>query len=62
MMTITFTWWLLPTIITVVGILWATLWVGRNDNSVFAGVEKMLALVPVLIISCIAWIIAGAYK
>jgi hypothetical protein len=29
---------------------------------VFAGIENLLALVPVLLVSCIAWIIAGVLK
>lgn len=61
-MTITLTWWMIPTIITVIGVWWALFWVERHDRSIFSGLGKILALVPVLFVSCIAWIIAGVLK
>jgi hypothetical protein len=58
----TIQWWFLPTIITLVGVVWATLWVGRNDRGIFAGFANVFALLPVLVVSCISWIISGVLK
>lgn len=59
-MTLTIYWWVLPTLITVLGIIWAlTLDDGCGQ---FSGVGNVLALVPVLAISTVSWIIAAILK
>ena len=59
--TITFAWWWVPTIITIAGFIWA-LFIFDDGGGYLAGMGTMFALVPVLIVSCIAWAIAGALK
>lgn len=59
--TLTFAWWWIPAAITLVGLVWAIFVVDRGDG-MFAGLNNMLALVPVLLVSAIAWAIAGALK
>lgn len=63
-MTLTFTvqlWWAIPTLITVVGLLWALFWVDDGPG-MFSGLGNIFALVPVFFISTIAWIIGAILK
>lgn len=60
-LTITYAWWWIPTIITVLGGIWAIFLVD-DGGGMFSGIGNLLALVPVLIVSCIAWAIAGIFK
>lgn len=60
-MTITITWWMIPSIITVGGILWAVY--GHKDGGGYlSGIGNMFLLVPILAVSTIAWIIAAILK
>jgi hypothetical protein len=59
--TITYAWWWIPTIIMVVGLVWA-LFVVDDGGGWFSGLSNIFALIPVLFVSCIAWIIAGILK
>ena len=59
--TITYAWWWIPTIITVSGVIWALL-IFNDGDGYLAGIGNIFMLVPVLVISCIAWAIAGALK
>lgn len=60
-LTITYAWWWIPTLITVVGFIWA-LFIFDDGGGYLAGIGTMFALVPALFISTVAWIIAGALK
>ena len=60
-MTITLSWWMIPTIITVGGIVLA-LFIHRDEPGFFHGLGNMMLLVPVLFISMIAWIVAAVLK
>ena len=60
-MTITLTWWMIPTIILVVGLIYAII-IHDDGGGYFSGVGNVFLLVPVLGISLIAWIIAAILK
>lgn len=59
--TLTFAWWWIPAVITVVGLIWAVCIVD-GGSGIGAGLANMLALVPVFIVSAIAWAVAGFLK
>lgn len=58
---INFPWWSIPTIITLAGIFWA-LYIVDDGGGFLSGLGNIFALIPVLVVSCIAWIIAGVLK
>jgi len=60
-MILTFAWWWIPLMITVAGVFWA-IFIVDDGGGVFSGLGNLLALVPVLVVSCVAWIIAGFLK
>jgi hypothetical protein len=53
-------WWVVPTIITVGGIIWAMCY--DDGGGYFSGIGNVILLVPVLFVSLIAWIIAAFFK
>lgn len=61
-MTIAFTlqWWVIPAVITICGLVWAATL--DDGGGIFSGLGNLLALVPVSVISAIAWIIAAILK
>ena len=59
--TISFAWWCIPTAITVAGLVWA-LFIVDDGGGMFSGMSNIFALVPVSVISAIAWAVAGALK
>ena len=59
--TLTLTWWLIPTAISAVGLIWA-LWIVDDGGGMFSGLSNFFALVPVLAVSTIAWAIAAFLK
>lgn len=59
--TITYAWWWIPAIITLAGIIWA-IFIVDDGGGFMSGIGNLLAMVPVLVVSCIAWAIAGAWK
>ena len=61
MMTITFGTWLIPTMITLLGLIWALFGV-KDNGGYFSGLSNIIALVPVLALSCIVWILWGIFK
>ena len=62
MITITFASWMIPALITIVGVVWAVFIYDDGVRGWFAGIGNLIVLVPVLIISCISWIIWGVLK
>lgn len=56
--TLSFTWWLIPTIITVISAIWG-FWPVNDPWEAFASVFFM---VPVLIVNVLAWMIAAFCK
>jgi len=62
-MTITFElgWWVIPTVITIVAVIWALFFVD-DGGGWFSGLANVFALIPALAVSAIAWIIAGFLK
>lgn len=59
--TLTFAWWWIPALITAVGLVWA-LFIVDGGSGMLSGLANLLALIPVLCVSAIAWGIAGALK
>jgi len=59
--TITFAWWWIPTIITVAGLIWA-IFIVDDGGGFLSGLGNIFAPIPVLVVSCFAWAIAGALK
>lgn len=60
-MTITIAAWWIPTAITLIGVIWA-LFIFDDGGGMFSGIGNLLALVPVSVVSAIAWIIWAIYK
>jgi hypothetical protein len=61
MITITFDVWLIPAAITAIGLIWA-LFIVDDSGGMFSGISNILALVPVLAVSCIAWMVYAVFK
>ena len=59
--TLTFAWWAIPTAITTLGIIWA-LFIVDDGGGYLSVIGTLLALIPVLIVSSIAWAVAGFLK
>lgn len=60
-MTLAISWWMIPSMITIVGILWA-IYGHKDGGSYLSGIGNLLLLIPVLAISLVAWIIAALLK
>lgn len=61
MLTITFAVWWLPVIISVVSIGWALFWVD-GGGGMFSGLANIVALVPALVLTALAWFIYGVTR
>lgn len=59
--TLTFAWWWIPTALTLAGLVWA-IFIVDGGSGWFAGLSNIMALIPVLFVSAVAWAIAGALK
>lgn len=59
--TITFAWWWIPAAITVAGFIWAV-FIVDGGSGMLSGLANLFAMIPVLVVSCLAWAIAGALK
>lgn len=53
-------WWVIPSIITAVGLVWAATL--DDGGGISSGLGNLLALVPVSVVSAVAWIIAAILK
>lgn len=60
MITITFSWWMLPTAITLISIIAAFLY--DDGGGYLSGITNIMLMVPALFISLISWIIFGVLK
>lgn len=58
---ISFAWWVLPTVISVVALLWALFWPVHEDR-MFVGLSRLFMAVPALFVIAVAWAIAGVLK
>lgn len=58
-MTLTISWWVIPTLITVLGTVWA-IFIYEDSGSM--GIGNMLLMVPVSVVSAISWILAALLK
>lgn len=56
----TLAWWVIPTLITVCGLVWAATL--DDGGGSFSGLGNLLALVPVSVVSAVVWIIAAVLK
>lgn len=59
--TLIIAWWWLPLAVTVVAVCWAV-FVVDGGGGYLSGIGNIVALVPALAISAVAWAIAGALK
>lgn len=60
-LTIELTWWLVPTIITVISLAWALFW-PADDGGYLGGIVRLFMLIPALCLIALAWIIGAALK
>lgn len=60
-MTITITWWMIPTLITVLSVGYV-LFVHKDTGSYFSGIGNIFMLIPALGISLLSWIVAAFMK
>jgi len=51
--------WIFPTLITIISLVWALFFV--KGDGYLSGLDNVLALVPALAISCFSWIIYSIY-
>lgn len=58
--TLAFSWWIIPTIISIVLIGAAMLWPTRGGY--LQGIETIFRLIPALVITTVAWIVAAVLK
>jgi len=61
-MTITLSWWAIPTLITVAGLIWALFIYDDGASSYASGIGNIFMLVPVLFVSMVVWILAAIFK
>ncbi len=61
MLTLTFPYWLIPTIITVVCYVYA-IYIYDDGNGYLSGVGNLFMLIPASIISLISWIVYAIFK
>lgn len=60
-LTLTFNWWTIPAIVTVLAILY-TLFYPADDGGYLGGIARMFMAIPALIVSLLAWAVAGFFK
>lgn len=59
--TITIAAWWIPAAITLIGLFWA-FFIVDDGGGMFSGMGNLLALIPVSVISAIAWIVWAIFK
>lgn len=60
-MTLTLAWWAIPAAITLVSLLWAFFW-PADGGGYLGGITALFNVVIALVVSLLAWAIAGALK
>lgn len=60
-MTIIIAWWVIPTVILAAGTIYA-LFIHDDGGGYLSGIGNLLLLIPVLVVSLIAFIIAAVFK
>ena len=60
-MTLTLSWWAIPAVITTLALAWALFW-PCDDSGNLGGMVVMFNVMIALVISLLAWAIAGALK
>jgi hypothetical protein len=58
---ITLAWWHIPAVVTVLAVLWTLFWPADTSGS-FGGIARLFMALPALIVSLLAWAIAGFFK
>ncbi len=58
--TLTFAWWWIPTIVTILALLWAFFWPADRDG-IAGGMTLIIMLVPALFVIAVAWAVAGIF-
>jgi len=62
MITITFASWMIPTAITVFGLVYALFIYDDGSSGYCSGIGNVFMLVPALAVSCISWMLWGIFK
>lgn len=57
--TLSLSWWMVPTIITLLTFAWAIFWPHKNDE---CGLVSMMATGLAAIVSLVSWMVAGFLK
>lgn len=60
--TLVFSWWWIPALITVSGLIWVFFIYDDGAHGYLSGIGNVLMLIPVLFISMLSWIIAAVLK
>jgi hypothetical protein len=60
-MTIHFTWWTIPTIITALALYWP-IWYCRKDDGFVGTLAWIMCMVPALAVISITWGLAAVFK
>ena len=62
-MTIQFylTWWVIPTIITIVSLLWAFFW-PIDNTGMHSGLTRLFMLIPALVVIALSWLAVSFIK
>lgn len=58
---VTISWWMIPTLITIVVFIIAAV-ISSRETGFLAGIGAMMFLVPGLAVALISWIVAGVLK
>lgn len=61
MITITFAGWMIPLAITIIGLIWA-FFIVDGGGGMLSGLANILALIPVLFFSSVAWMLYAFFK
>lgn len=62
MLTLSFPYWLIPTLITIACYVYAIYIYDDGSSGYFSGIGNMFMLIPASIISLISWIIYAVFK
>jgi hypothetical protein len=60
-LTLSFAWWHIPAVVTVLALLYVLYW-PADDSGFMGGVTRLFMMVPALFVSLLAWAVAGFFK